>query len=137
MSKSVLRYFTLDPTANKIVSVQVGQIIGLPKPEIDKDKSQLLVNVLRPYQSFKGERVELATRDAVVDLVTPPGGPRSDFHQDIGIREWKPISQVLILNEYGELQNRNPIAQFQERVLAKKFLNAVYAPWEYLKHLGG
>lgn len=128
-------------TANKIVSVQVGQIIGQPKPEIDEDKpmdvdEELLVDVLRPYQSFKGEPVELATRDAVVDLVTPPGGRRSDFHQDIGIREWKPVSQVLIVNEFGELENRNPIAQLQERALATKFLNAEYAPWEYLKHLG-
>ncbi|MCA9067684.1 MAG: hypothetical protein KDA84_02090, partial [Planctomycetaceae bacterium] len=128
-------------TANKIVSVQMGQIIGQPKPEVDEDKpmdvdEELLVEVLRPYQSFKPEPVELATHDAVVDLVAPPGGRPSDFYSDLGVREWKPVSQVLIVNEFGELENRNPVAQLEKRALAKKFLDAEYAPWEYLKHLG-
>lgn len=128
-------------TANKIVSVQAGQIIGQPKPNVDEENMmdadpELLVDVLRPYKSFKAEPVDLATRDAVVDLVAPPGGRRSDFHADIGIREWTPISQVLVVNEFGELENRNPIAQLETRAMAKKFLDAEYAPWEYLKNLG-
>ncbi len=141
-------------TAHKVLEVKVGQIIGQPKPKTTVDeitgKEELAdnkdedkqVEVLRPYQSFKPEPAELATQDAVVDLVAPPRTFQNrDFHADLKIKdlqpEWqgvvKPVSQMLVVNQYGELENRNPLAQYKQHNLAKTYLDLEYRDWEYLK----
>ena len=130
-------------TANKIVQVQVGQFVGQPETPIDekteepKDKS-LLVEVLRPYESFKEEPLAMGTDDAVVDLATPPLVLRksnTEFHADLKlkIKELKPLSQVLTVNEYGELENHNPISKAEQHARAKEYLGYEHDPWEDLK----
>ena len=141
-------------TAHKVLEVEVGDIIGQPKPKTkinedtgkeelaDKHDEEKQVEVLRPWQSFKPEPVELATQDAVVDLVAPPRRFQNrDFHADLKIKElqpeWqgvvKPVSQMLVVNKYGELENRNPLAQYKQHNLAKTYLDLEYGDWEYLK----
>ncbi len=143
-------------TAHKELEVQKGQIIGQPKPKtkieasgeevvVDPKDEKMEVEVLRPFQSFKPEPIELTTNDAVVDLVAPPAKfqPR-EFHADLKIwdqrKEWqgvvKPLSQMLIVNEYGELENRNPLAQLQDHSLATVILEREYRDFEYLKDAG-
>ncbi len=139
-------------TANQIVEVQIGQIIGQPaaventNPKA-KEKwvdESLLVEVLRPYQSFKKEAMELLTKSAVVDLVDSPGKQGRDFHPDLKLSalqptwqgEVRPLSQVLVVNEFGELENRNPIAQRQEQYLTKLALTIEQEDFLDLKKLG-
>lgn len=120
-------------TANKIVEVKMGQLIGQPAPPEDTKDEGKMVEVLRPFQSFKPEPIDLITDDAVVDFAVPPPRTRRDFHAKLDVRELNPLSQVLVVNEYGELENRNPLSQYEDHQFAQELLEAEYADWEYLK----
>ncbi len=103
-------------------------------PELEAEDPTLLVEILRPYQSLKEEPMALYTKDAVVDLAPPPvSQPRRGFHAELNVKELKPLSQVLIVNEFGELENRNPISQRDQYVTAKMYLRYEHEPWEYLR----
>ncbi len=131
-------------TANKVVEVQLGQFIGQPESPVDEKTGEalnkdLLVEVLRPYESFKNEPLAMGTDDVVVDLAAPPMLLRrsnvAEFHSDLKVKELEPLSQMLTVNEYGELEVHNPILSGKAHADAKMILGWEHEPWEYLKKL--